>query len=105
MSTQKITLEILSGPCDGNLVILEANTEWSQTGQGALCFPWDAELGAPQARLTVDAQGWWLEPVKSAHGTYRYRVSQREKLHAKVKLAKDDIIKASQTWWLIKNID
>ena len=103
MTAKKLTIEILSGPCDGSELVLEANADWNREGSGALAFPWDVELGTPQGYLTVDEQGWWLEPVKSAHGTYH--VSKGEKVQDKVELAKDDIFKASRTWLLAKDIE
>lgn len=103
MTTPKLTIEILNGPCDGSEIILDAGAEWSKEGNGPLVFPWDEELGVPQAHVTLDEGGWWLEPVKSAHGTWR--VNKGESPQDKVQLAKDDIYKASGTWLLIKNME
>lgn len=103
MKMPKLTIEILSGPYDGKELTIEADSEWSREGSGAFAFPWDDELGRPQAHLTVDEQGWWLEPVKSAHGTYR--ISQGEKLQSRIQLTKGDILNASTTWWLVKSVE
>lgn len=103
MSAQHLTLEILSGPLDGTTVMLEAATEWSKTGAGSLAFPWDAELGTPQARFVPDAEGWRLEGVASPHGTYRMNSGERVTTET-LQLSEGDILKASDTWMLVRKI-
>ena len=49
MSASKLSLEILSGPLDGHVVTLSTKTVLSRCGEGALVFPFDTELGEPQA--------------------------------------------------------
>ncbi|MBM4459633.1 MAG: hypothetical protein FJ011_18040 [Chloroflexi bacterium] len=99
----KLTLEALSGPLDGAALTLEAETEWSKAGQGSLSFPWDEELGAPQARFRPTQDGWSLEGVKSPHGTYR--LNREERVAAPTSLAADDVLKASNTWLLVQKIE
>lgn len=97
-----LTLEFLSGPLDGAVVTLDSETEWTQTGEGKLAFPWDAELGAPQAHLTPDAEGWTLAGVKSPHGTYRLNTEERITAET-LRLVVGDILKASNTWLLVRS--
>ena len=98
---RSLTLEVLSGPLDGAPIILEAEAEWSRTGEGLLAFPWDVELGTPQARFTVEEDHWYLEGLDSPHGTYR--INREERLTGeKVQLEGGDILKASQTWLLVR---
>lgn len=98
MSDHRLTLEVLNGPLDGASITLQAATEWTRTGNSPLAFPWDTELGEPQARFTVDAQGWWLEGLPAAHGTYRFGQGEPEKVRTKVQLEEGDTLKASETW-------
>lgn len=100
MSQPKLTLEILSGPLDGHLVTFDAATEWSRTGAGALSFPWDEELGAPQARFTFTDDTWWLEPIGGARSTRH----NGEQVQAKVKLDTGDYLKAANTWLQVKQM-
>lgn len=96
---QDLLLEVLSGPLDGAVLTLAADTEWSRAGSGPLAFPWDDELGTPQARFTLDEQGWGLEVCKARHGTYR--VNEEGRVKSRVELATEDILKASNTWLLV----
>jgi len=91
-----LRLEVLSGPLDGHVIAVDEAVEWGRAGEGPLSFPWDTELGEPQARFTVDEEGWWLEEVEAAHGTYR--VNRGEKVRGKVRLERGDLLKASGTW-------
>jgi hypothetical protein len=101
MSANNLVLEVLSGPLDGVAITLEAEAEWSHTGETPLSFPWDAELGQPQARFTVEEGHWHLEGLNAPHGTYR--VNREERLTGKkVQLEGGDILKASQTWLLVR---
>jgi len=100
MSANNLVLEVLSGPLDGVAITLETEAEWGRTGETPLSFPWDAELGQPQARFTVEDDGWYLEGLDALHGTYR--INREERVTGeKVKLKGGDILKASQTWLLI----
>jgi hypothetical protein len=100
MSANNLVLEVLSGPLDGAPITLEAEAEWSRSGETPLSFPWDAELGQPQARFTVEDDGWYLEGLDAPHGTYR--ISREERVTGeKVKLKGRDLLKASQTWLLV----
>ena len=106
--SRTLMLEILSGPLDGTLIALETGTEaeWTRAGDSGtpLAFPWDTELGAPQARLTFDAEEgrWYLEGLDAPHGTYR--INREERLTGKkVQLKGGDILKASNTWLLVRH--
>ena len=101
MSANNLVLEVLSGPLDGVVITLETEAEWSRTGETPLSFPWDAELGQPQARFTVEDDGWYLEGLDAPHGTYRINREERLKKKEKVQLKSGDILKASQTWLLV----
>ena len=102
---QRLMLEIMSGPLDGATITLETDAEWSRAGAGEvpLIFPWDTELGDPQARFIIDAEEghWYLEGLDAPHGTYR--VNREERLTGKkVQLKGGDILKASNTWLLVR---
>jgi len=101
MSANDLALEILSGPLDGAAITLETGAEWSRAGDGPLAFPWDDELGQPQARFTVEDDGWYLEGLDAPHGTYRINREERLKKKEKAQLKSGDILKASQTWLLV----
>ena len=102
MSQSQLMLEVLSGPLDGTLITLNADAEWSQAGDGRLAFPWDEELGKPQARFTVDEGGWSLEGLQSPHGTYRLNQEKPERVKDKIQLTIGDLLKASQTWLMVR---
>ena len=100
---RSLTLEVLSGPLDGAIIPLEAETDWSRAGDGLLSFPWDAELGEPQARFTFGEGHWHLEGLEAPHGTYR--INREERLTGKtVQLEGGDILKASGTWLLVRQV-
>jgi hypothetical protein len=98
-----LTLEILSGPRDGHTVTLEAETAWARAGEGRLAFPWDDELGTPQARFVPGAEGWALEGVQSPHGTYRANGGERITTET-LQLDEGDVLKASDTWLLVREM-
>ena len=101
MSTEHtLELEVLTGPLDGYVISLQAEAEWTAVGNGPLAFPWDEELGEPQARFTVDEHGWGIESRKSPHGTYR--INREEKVQGRIPLEKGDVLKASHTWLLVR---
>ena len=97
---QQLMLEILSGPLDGTIITLEADAEWSRAVEGPLGFPWDDELGEPQARFALDEQCWSLEGLNASHGTYR--INHEERIKERVQLKRGDILKASRTWLLVQ---
>ena len=103
--TKQMVLEILGGPLDGATITLKDDTEWQRTGKGSLTFPWDAELGQPQAHFTVTDDGWYLEGLEDApHGTYR--VNREEKVTGKkVQLERGDVLKASKIWLVIHRVE
>ncbi|MCP4125425.1 MAG: hypothetical protein GY751_27130 [Bacteroidetes bacterium] len=69
MSDSKLILEILNGPLDGHVVTLETVAVWAKEGDGFLIFPWDAELGTPQAHFILEEGNWFAEGSSSPHGT------------------------------------
>jgi hypothetical protein len=95
-----LRLEVLNGPLDGAALVLDKETVWSRTGLGPLVFPWDEELGDPQAHFRPEENDWSLTGQKAAHGTYR--VNTGEKVTSPVQLQSDDILKASETWLLVR---
>lgn len=102
VSKKQLVLEILTGPLDGYHVTLKKEAKLSKKGKGPLIFPWDTELGEPQARFFREEDDWFIEGFKAKHGTYQ--LNQRERIETKVKLEKGDLLKASDTWLLIENI-
>jgi len=93
-----LRLEIVSGPLDGAVVTLTRDTAWSSEGAGPLAFPWDAELGHPQAWFLPVDDAWVLEGVTSQHGTYRMNTEEPVNDGQQIKLAPGDVLKASSTW-------
>jgi len=98
MDNPKLSLEFMSGPLDGHVVQIEGETEWSKEGEGPLSFPWDEELGTPQARFSLEKGEWWLEVVSTRRST-RHNMEQVE---GKVALNKGDLLKASDSWLRVK---
>jgi hypothetical protein len=103
MSDQRLVLEILNGPLDGHKVKLEKGTEWSKKGEGPLILPWDTELGEPQARFFCEGDEWWVEGFKAQHGTYR--LNREERIEGKVRLEARDMLKASESWLLVREVE
>jgi len=105
MSKGQLVLEILSGPLDGHKVTIDEETNWSKSGEGPLIFPWDTELGVPQARFFNDRTEWCLEGFKTQHGTYRFNRKGREHIETAVKLKQGNILKASETWLMVSKMN
>ncbi len=103
MSDKKLILEILTGPLDGHIVALEEETTWGMQGEGALVFPWDEELGDRQARFFLEGGKWRLEGYDAPHGTYC--VNRKEREGEKIELEEGDILKASDTWLLVRQVE
>jgi len=99
---KKLTLEVLSGPLDGYIVILESDSEWTRAPGGKIAFPWDEELGKPQSRFLLEQGQWLIEPFNSIHNTYI--LSRDTKILEKTALQLGDMLKASKTWMMIKDI-
>jgi hypothetical protein len=100
---RKLVLQVLNGPLDGAVLTLQSDTAWSCAGSGPLVFPWDDELGKPQACFIADEQGWSLQSFKSPHGTHR--MNQRERLtEGRIQLAEGDLLGASSTWLLVHQV-
>lgn len=97
MSQNTLHLEILSGPLDGLTVTVGEQTDWTFVENGLLSFPWDAELGSPQAKFYLEAEIWWLEVNPgAAHGTYC--ANRLGRIEGKFQLQAGDVLKASETW-------
>lgn len=97
-----LELEILSGPLDGHIVSLNSATEWTRKLDSPLSFPWDTELGEPQAYFKSSENGWQLESANTRRGTHVLR--QEAEVRLPVILQVDDVIKAGNTWMRIKSI-
>ena len=91
-----LTLEILSGPLDGEKVKLQQATEWTRAGTGVLSFPWDEQLGAPQARLVPGPEGWTLAPLDAPQATSL--INRDQKVSEPVRLETGDVIRAGTSW-------
>jgi len=104
MSNPKFSLEVLSGPLDGRIITLEGETRWDAQGDGPLSFPWDTELGDPQARFFCKEGEWWLEGFKASHGMYRLS-GEGERVSQAVRVTEGDLLKAGQTWLLVRQTE
>ena len=100
MSVKSLTLEVLSGPLDGAIITLAEETDWCREGTSRLAFPWDIELGQPQARFIPSTDGWHLEGLKAKRGTHIFRRNGEESLP--IVLEPGDILNASCTWLLVR---
>jgi hypothetical protein len=99
MTTPHLTLEVLSGPLDGQIITLESETDWGAAGTGALSFPWDSALGAPQARLLRAGEQWHIRGYAATRRTHHLRQGEDTIVtHQPVPLAAGDILVASATW-------
>lgn len=99
MPTPHLTLDILSGPLDGHLIVLEDETEWCTTGTGALSFPWDNGLGTPQARIFPKDDQWYIAGYAGKRRTHHQRDGTDTIVtHEPLPLAPGDILHASVTW-------
>ncbi len=104
MSHPRIVLECLSGPLDGYQIILEDDTIWGKAGPEPMQFPWDTELEDNQARFLCEGGSWWLESSHNRrHGTYR--LTTKERIENRIRLDINDILKASDTYLLVKHIE
>jgi len=96
-----LVIEILSGPLDGATVELTEASSWTGQGIGPLSFPWDAELGDPQARFIPGPEGWILECFNTFHATYR--VNENQLIKGSIQLRPKDVLKANTTWLMVKS--
>ena len=104
MSIPRLVLECLNGPLDGHQIELTTAAEWRSRGETPLVFPWDSELGNPQARFFPENGNWYLEGYREAlHGTYRLN-GGGEKIDGPVRLEDGDLLKASRTWLMVSKI-
>ena len=97
-----LEIEILNGPLDGARVTLVQETDWTRGGAGPLAFPWDEELGDPQARFSSTPEGWQLVGFETDHGTYRLGCEAR--IEAPALLAEGDVLRANETWLRVSRI-
>jgi hypothetical protein len=97
---RSLLLEALSGPLDGALITLETEADWTRSDEGPLAFPWDRELGQPQARFTPVAGGWQMEGSDAARGTWH--LTREERVVDAVPLTAGDMLRASTTWLLVR---
>jgi hypothetical protein len=96
-----LKLECLSGPLDGFQIELVTAEEWSCKGEGPLAFPWDMELGSPQARIFPQEDGWYLEGYsETPHATHCLRKHDTKVVEA-ICLEDGDMIRASGTWFRV----
>jgi len=98
-----LILQVISGPLDGLEITLTHTMDLSTTGQTPLSFPWDDELGAPQATFGLEDGHWTVTAHDSPHHTYR--INTEEMIKGKILLAKGDVLKASRTWLIVINCD
>jgi len=98
----KLELEVLGGPLDGHVIVLETKTVWTRQSGSLLSFPWDASLGEPQAYFMDVEQGWLLEHARAKRGTHVIRSDQESQLPTL--LEEGDILKASNTWLRIRSV-
>jgi hypothetical protein len=103
MRNPKLNLEILNGSLDGYVVTLETETIWGKEGEGPLIFPWDTELGAPQARFFLEGGNWWIEGSNAPHETYC--ANRGKRIEGKIQIEEGDLLKASDTWLLVNQIE
>ncbi len=97
----KLELEILSGPLDGQKITLTVDADWTRLPGSPLSFPWDDELGEPQARFALTEAGWQLQSVEARRGTHLLRPDTKDQLP--VILQSEDVLKASDTWLLVRD--
>lgn len=94
--SEKLELEVLTGPLDGAHLTLTTEAAWTRQPGSPLSFPWDSDLGEPQARFVPGEQGWRVEPVSTKRGTHLLRPDAEDRLP--VVLQVGDVLKASHTW-------
>ncbi len=100
-----LEIEIISGPQDGTIIILteeDHTTLWTKDIGSKLSFPWDTELGSPQAIIRHKGDEWEIEAYDSPHGLYV--MNGDGKLLGIKKIKKGQIYRANYTWLKMKNI-
>ncbi len=103
---EKLELEVLSGPLDGQRISLFEDAEWTCQGTGLLSFPWDTQLGQPQARFMHTPQGWVMEVMPSSHGIHiRFNQKTSRLNGGRIKLHPGMILKAACSWLLVRLVD
>lgn len=103
MSSPKLKLEVLNGPLDGYLATLESETTWAKEGEGPLIFPWDTDLGTPQARFFFQEGKWWIESDDPPQKTYC--ANRRKRIEGKTQVEEGDLLKAGDTWLLVSRLE
>ncbi len=94
MDKPKLSLQILNGPLDGQEVILIKETSWTKSGSDELSFPWEEELGTPQAKFFSQDGKWYIEGHEASHGTYC--LNQKVKILEKMQVKKGDLLVANK---------
>jgi len=100
-----LEIEIISGPQDGMIITLtEENliTQWTRDNGSLLSFPWDKELGSPQAVIRYQGGVWEIESQDALHGLYV--MNGGGKISGTNKIEIGQIYRANYTWLKIKNI-
>lgn len=103
MTAPKLALELLNGPLDGCIILLNEELILGAKGEGPLTFPWDLELGEPQARFFTKEGQWWLEGYPARHGTYR--LNSQERIEEPVQLEAGDVLKASEVCLIVRQVE
>jgi hypothetical protein len=103
MDNPKLSLEVLNGPLDGYVATIENETVWGSNAESPLGFPWDKELGERQARFFFEEEHWWIEDCNAPHGTYF--LNPQERIEVKTQLKQGHLLKASDTWLLIRQVE
>jgi hypothetical protein len=97
-----LIIEVLSGPLDGTVLEIKTEVTWTKMPGSSLSFPWDTELGEPQAVITPSENGWFLIPKSLPKAVYR--INSKEIIKKKSVLLDGDVLKAGSTWLLVKKV-
>lgn len=102
-----LIIEFINGPFDGYRVVLSHDTEWVKEGDSPLAFPWDNDLGMPQARFYQKDGEWFIDNMpNNIHGTYcldNNNIQKSTKIQEKFLLGAGMVLRASKTWLRIGN--
>ncbi|MCP4373505.1 MAG: hypothetical protein GY797_36190 [Deltaproteobacteria bacterium] len=82
---------------------METETLWGKEVDSPLSFPWDTELGSPQARFFPEEGRWWIEGYEAPHGTYN--INRQQRIEEKKQIEKGDFLKASDTWLIVNKVN
>jgi hypothetical protein len=105
MNPPQLIVEVLNGPLDGAKITVQIDTEWCKTGDSPLAFPWDANLGEPQARFFSNGTSWNIEGYAAGRRTHLYRGEQDIIVTQQARpLEKHDLLKAGNTMLLVEEV-